>query len=117
MITSITEYIATKQAAQQGGPVGSGSGGGAREGGAATAQKPVELPLTAKVLKQFYVDTEPKGQPVLLRWVKRNKAWRWCAVVAVEDLPAIFRTHHTGGLGCAGINKLYQHVSVGGCIA
>ena len=84
---------------------GAGRGSSSQAQGART--------FSTKFIKGFHVDKTADGQDILLRRVKHNKQWRWCAVLPVEDLVATFTVHHERSVGYGGINKLYGHVRIG----
>lgn len=65
---------------------------------------------TNKVLRTFKVVTVPSGR-ILMRRAKRGEAQRWCPVVPVEDLPALFAAFHGGeGLGFNAAERLFVTV-------
>ena len=78
-----------------------------------------------KLMNQFKVDTDVKGNPIVLRQTVRMEDVSGAAgtcylpVVALEDLPALIAKHQAGALGYGGIKAVFNHVRgrVGGEMA
>jgi hypothetical protein len=66
--------------------------------------------ISTKVVDQFKVDYDISGEPILLRSVSRQDGNRWCRVIAVEDLAALFDEHNGNSQGFTNYKNLYNHV-------
>lgn len=71
--------------------------------------------LSAGVLNTFELETGRDGKVVVVRVVKHQGILTRRPVVPIEELYETVQLHSQNGLGCAGINKLYSHVSMALC--
>ena len=67
------------------------------------------------VLNEFSLDTDIKGEPILLRKVARTSdvdgtSHRHVPVIPIDRLEETIRVHQSQAIGYGGINKLFNHV-------